>query len=139
MGGTPRGEMERVSDSIQVDRYHAKPADGVVVSDKIAVVVFYDILGFSIVSSTESRRGVRGIKQDLHARLPNMQPNPKIIADAYADKLKLNVYVPDYLRECILSPGLTRSQPAAIAVYRVLGRALPTPEGRSGLDWLRVG
>ncbi|WVQ96108.1 hypothetical protein IAU59_003210 [Kwoniella sp. CBS 9459] len=86
--GEPRGIMESASEDEsagaagdnggmarrKVTRYHTKPSDGVVVDDKIAVVLYSDAFGLSL-------------------------PNPKIQADAFAEQLKLHVFVPDYIPE----------------------------------------
>ncbi|KAK8849554.1 hypothetical protein IAR55_004889 [Kwoniella newhampshirensis] len=70
--GTPRGVMEPADSSRQVTRYHATPSDGVVVNDKAAVVLYTDLFGLGI-------------------------PNPKIMADVFADKLGMHVFVPDFI------------------------------------------
>ncbi|KAK4689812.1 hypothetical protein P7C73_g301, partial [Tremellales sp. Uapishka_1] len=70
--GTPRGIIEPISPTRTVGRYHTKPSNGEIVDDKTALVIFYDAFGFNL-------------------------PNSKILADTYADKLGLNVYVVDYI------------------------------------------
>jgi hypothetical protein len=46
----------------------------------------------------------RAIKGKLCLELQlTPQPNPKLMADSYADKLKIAVYIPDYLRELRVS------------------------------------
>ncbi|GFZ50016.1 hypothetical protein JCM24511_07769 [Saitozyma sp. JCM 24511] len=70
--GEPAGVLEPATDGNPVARYHAKPNDGNVVDSKTALVLFYDAFGLGI-------------------------PNPKIIADEFAEKLRINVFVPDYI------------------------------------------
>ncbi|KAL7424999.1 hypothetical protein Q5752_000686 [Cryptotrichosporon argae] len=70
--GTPRGTLEPVSPSVRVARYAVKPAAPTGAHARAALVVFYDVFGFQI-------------------------PNAKIMADAFADKLDVDVYVPDYI------------------------------------------
>lgn len=55
--GTPRGELQKAgsSNGVHVDRYFVKPAAGSV-DPKAALLLFYDVFGFSIVSG-ERRRG----------------------------------------------------------------------------------
>ncbi|OCF37151.1 hypothetical protein I316_01058 [Kwoniella heveanensis BCC8398] len=67
-GGTESRQVRRVA------RYHTQPADGVVVDDKVAVLLYTDAFGLSM-------------------------PNPKIQADAFAEHLKLHVFVPEYIPE----------------------------------------
>lgn len=48
LSGTPRGEVQVAgTPGVSVDRYFVKPKE--VVDDKTALVIFYDIFGFSIV------------------------------------------------------------------------------------------
>ncbi|WVQ79294.1 hypothetical protein IAT38_001391 [Cryptococcus sp. DSM 104549] len=72
--GTPRGTYEEIQPEggRRVRRYLASPSDGVVLDKKTAVILYTDIFCFTLV-------------------------NPLIMADAFADQLKLNVYVPEYI------------------------------------------
>ncbi|WVW86774.1 hypothetical protein I302_108828 [Kwoniella bestiolae CBS 10118] len=71
--GMPRGVFQpAVEGQRKVARYHAKPSDGEVVDGKVALVFLTDAFGLSL-------------------------PNPKIMADAFADQLKINVFVPEYI------------------------------------------
>ncbi|WVQ79293.1 hypothetical protein IAT38_001390 [Cryptococcus sp. DSM 104549] len=70
--GTPRGVIEPPTATRKVNRYHATPPDGVFASETAAVILYTDFFCFSL-------------------------PNAFLIADAYAEKLKLHVYVPEYI------------------------------------------
>ncbi|WWC65974.1 uncharacterized protein I303_108596 [Kwoniella dejecticola CBS 10117] len=70
--GEPRGCFVPANDTQKVGRYHAKPSDGVIVDDKVALVLYTDAFGLGL-------------------------PNPKVMADAFADQLKINVFVPEYI------------------------------------------
>ncbi|WVF68568.1 hypothetical protein IAT40_003337 [Kwoniella sp. CBS 6097] len=81
--GQPRGIMEPAGEGVEgeggqkgrkVSRYHTKPSDDNVINDQVAVVLYHDAFGLSI-------------------------PNPKIQADAFAEHLKLHVFVPEYIPE----------------------------------------
>lgn len=102
--GEPAGVLEPATDGNPVARYHAKPNDGNVVDSKTALVLFYDAFGLGIVSARAERYG-RSIPWRDAVRFTaimladRLQPNPKIIADEFAEKLRINVFVPDYIRE----------------------------------------
>ncbi|WRT69563.1 uncharacterized protein IL334_006551 [Kwoniella shivajii] len=70
--GTPRGIYRPADDERQVGRYHTTPSNESVVSDKVAMVLYTDFFCLAL-------------------------PNPKIMADAFADALGINVFVPEYI------------------------------------------
>ncbi|WVR08171.1 hypothetical protein IAU60_005217 [Kwoniella sp. DSM 27419] len=72
--GELRGKMEPPEGDRKVLRYHARPVDGQVVDPKAAVVLYTDAFGLEL-------------------------PNPKVMADAFAEQLKLDVFVPEYIPE----------------------------------------
>nr|XP_018260162.1 uncharacterized protein I303_07079 [Kwoniella dejecticola CBS 10117]OBR82320.1 hypothetical protein I303_07079 [Kwoniella dejecticola CBS 10117] len=75
--GEPRGCFVPANDTQKVGRYHAKPSDGVIVDDKVALVLYTDAFGLGL-------------------------PNPKVMADAFADQLKINVFVPEYISKSVM-------------------------------------
>ncbi|KAK1923709.1 Alpha/Beta hydrolase protein [Papiliotrema laurentii] len=72
--GDPRGQVEYFDkEEKRVKWYHARPAvPANHLEKKTALVLFYDLFGFSL-------------------------PNPKILADRFADDLGIDVYVPNYI------------------------------------------
>ncbi|WWC92939.1 uncharacterized protein L201_007902 [Kwoniella dendrophila CBS 6074] len=74
--GEPRGKFVPANpandNGHKVSRYHTIPSYGKVINDKVALVLFTD--AFGLTSS-----------------------NPKIIADEFANQLKINVFVPEYI------------------------------------------
>ncbi|WWC73564.1 uncharacterized protein I206_107536 [Kwoniella pini CBS 10737] len=70
--GTPRGTFTASNNTQRVGRYQTKPSEGKVVDEKVALVLYTDAFGLEL-------------------------SNPKIMADAFADQLKINVYVPEYI------------------------------------------
>nr|XP_031859744.1 uncharacterized protein CI109_004816 [Kwoniella shandongensis]KAA5526816.1 hypothetical protein CI109_004816 [Kwoniella shandongensis] len=68
--------MEPASAGRQVSRYHTRPSDDEVINDKTALVLYTDAFGLSL-------------------------PNAKIMADSFADQLKVHVFVPEYIPDAL--------------------------------------
>ena len=87
--GEPRGVYQPVSlaDKRTAGRYYTTPQDGVK-HPKVAILLYMDLLGLSIVRDQSKPR----------SELTVPQPNGKILADLLADKLGVAVYAPDYIR-----------------------------------------
>lgn len=104
--GTPSGAIEPPSSSRTINRYHARPQNGSVKDEKTAVVLFYDLFGFQIVR----------LSALISLGADPQQPNAKILADAFAEKLGLDVFVIDFIRVSPIcrqycSSGLTQPTP----------------------------
>lgn len=88
--------MQPAENGRTVPRYFVQPQKPVSDS-KAALVLLYDIMGFQTVS-------LCCLSWRLYATrsvLMRCQVNPKIIADEYADKLGIPVFIPDYIRKSV--------------------------------------
>ena len=99
--GEPSGILEPASGGQRVARYHAKPSGGSVDKTK-AVVLLYDVFGLKIVRPILPCQPAS--KRLSKSADDTCQPNAKLLADKFAEQLKLDVFVPDYIRMSLFMP-----------------------------------